>query len=760
MFESGQRAPSLSDKSKSLALQALLAENARLAADAKAATASQPALAANNLSWNDQRVEQALFDSGQRVTLIKDTKRAEMLQALLAESTRLAEKAKQQAPAKPSFFDWLRHLISPRALGTMGATLSILLAVVAYGLVGGARPATVASAQGSFALAEKRQGPLGIQWSLPRSYANASDKTISPGDEVIATSPVTITYDNGLGVTTTVVVASGAQLRVLPGTGVSVIKGEMQANSNAQAANEQFKIESIAATLVMTDASTRVKVEETGIISQYTDKGRVLVATATGMTEVAAGEQASIATDGQTEKGLQPPLVAGTKTDDGKVIFTAQAASGSTVVVLDSQTGNELASFIADKNGIVNGQIVPPPGTSATSIDFRTEADGKQSNSTAAVTDGTSISSSTNDTVLPPAPVKAPTEYSVPALSLPAFLPIEATGPRGAIVTFEVTATDLQQSSVPVTCNTTSGASFSIGTTPVECTATNSQGRTATGSFRIVVVDTTPPTLTMPQDKGISASFSGGAAVAFSVVATDSVDGTIVPQCSNGAGSTFQVGNTTVTCTATDKTGNAARGTFVVSVRDASAPILQLPEAVNASATSRSGAEVNFSATANDLIDGAISPVCTPRSGALFGMGSTTVNCVAIDKAGNDAKGSFSVVVRDQTPPSIDVPDTLVTQATAASGATVSFNTSANDVVDGSIGVTCSPRSGQVFTFGNTTVTCRATRLCWQCRISQLHSKCGGHNCASLEPAQHLERLGHKCKWRACHLLGIGQRLG
>ena len=63
------------------------------------------------------------------------------------------------------------------------------------------------------------------------------------------------------------------------------------------------------------------------------------------------------------------------------------------------------------------------------------------------------------------------------------------------------------------------------------------------------------------------------------------------------------------------------------------------------------GAEVTYSATANDEVDGNVSVNCTPASGSTFALGETTVECSATDAAGNKATGSFTVKVQDTLAP-------------------------------------------------------------------------------------------------------------
>jgi hypothetical protein len=145
---------------------------------------------------------------------------------------------------------------------------------------------------------------------------------------------------------------------------------------------------------------------------------------------------------------------------------------------------------------------------------------------------------------------------------------VAATGPNGAVVDFSASATDVVDGSVPVTCDANSGDTFALGTTTVNCSATDRHGNTATGSFNITVVDTTPPTIDAHPDITVTAQDSTGAVVNYTPPAThDIVDGDGVATCSPPPGTLFSIGDTTVTCTATDAAGNQATPvTFVVHV--------------------------------------------------------------------------------------------------------------------------------------------------------------------------------------------------
>ncbi|NND77188.1 MAG: HYR domain-containing protein [Flavobacteriales bacterium] len=70
-------------------------------------------------------------------------------------------------------------------------------------------------------------------------------------------------------------------------------------------------------------------------------------------------------------------------------------------------------------------------------------------------------------------------------------------------------------------------------------------------------------------------------------------------------------------------------------------------------------AVVNFTVTATDNC-GSATVVCIPASGAVFDIGTTTVNCTATDANGNTASCSFDVTVNDAEPPAIICPDDIV----------------------------------------------------------------------------------------------------
>src|SRR5439155_5020474 len=98
-----------------------------------------------------------------------------------------------------------------------------------------------------------------------------------------------------------------------------------------------------------------------------------------------------------------------------------------------------------------------------------------------------------------------------------------------------------------------------------------------------------------------------------------------------------------------------------------------------AEATSVLGATVSYVVSGTSAAGDAVTVSCVPVSGTRFSIGSTLVSCSAADATGNVATGTFTVVVRDTTPPSVLItspsPDVLI------SGSTVAVVVQASDVV-------------------------------------------------------------------------------
>lgn len=155
-----------------------------------------------------------------------------------------------------------------------------------------------------------------------------------------------------------------------------------------------------------------------------------------------------------------------------------------------------------------------------------------------------------------------------PSVSVPGAIVVEGDTLGGWASAWTATASDPEDGPLTPTCNPAAGTVLPLGLTTVTCSATDSFGHTASASFDVTVFDGTAPALAgVPGDLAVTTADPAGASVSWPApTATDVVDGDRPVTCAPASGSTFAVGTTTVTCSASDSSGNTASATFDVSV--------------------------------------------------------------------------------------------------------------------------------------------------------------------------------------------------
>ena len=230
-----------------------------------------------------------------------------------------------------------------------------------------------------------------------------------------------------------------------------------------------------------------------------------------------------------------------------------------------------------------------------------------------------------------------------PAVTVPGDMTVESTN-LGATVFFSASALDNVDGPLTPACVPASGSFFALGTTLVTCSATDSSGNTGSASFNVNVVDTIPPSITVPADITVEATGPSGANVGYTVTYKDNGSGIATYGCVP-AGPLYPLGTTNVVCSATDGVGNGNTASFNINVVDTTAPILSLPANMTVPQNVPGGAVVNFTVTATDVVDANPAIVCNPPSGSTFPPGVTTVNCTATDDYSNSSSGSFNVTV-------------------------------------------------------------------------------------------------------------------
>jgi len=324
-------------------------------------------------------------------------------------------------------------------------------------------------------------------------------------------------------------------------------------------------------------------------------------------------------------------------------------------------------------------------------------------------------------------------DLEAPVLTIPAAtLNVDADDTTGtAIVDFlavggfagsSITASDNVDTTVEISCSPASGSTFIVGSTPVTCTASddgpNASGEpnTTTGGFTLVVADVTPPSiLTLPVPIGGNlvkeATSAAGAIVTYTVQSSDNADPAPMIACLPVSGSVFPLGETNVTCTATDASGNSSSGAFTVAVEDTTDPVITAPADVTAEANGNPRSTVSIG---DALATDDVGPVSIVNDApADFPLGPTTVTWTATDAHGNSSSDTQTVTVQDTTAPTLSVPDDIGMASTSADGVEVSFAVSATDLFP--VATSCVDQdgfdveSGDVFPIGETTVTCTAT---------------------------------------------------
>jgi hypothetical protein len=157
-----------------------------------------------------------------------------------------------------------------------------------------------------------------------------------------------------------------------------------------------------------------------------------------------------------------------------------------------------------------------------------------------------------------------------PTLVLPASVTLEGHTAGGALAAYTAGATDAEDDPDPTpVCTPAVGEVIGLGTTTVHCAVTDSGGLRVSGSFPLTVEDTTPPSLTgLPDGLLLATGNRDGATLAYALpVATDVVDPNPKVACTQAPGEVAPVGASTVTCTATDGSGNSTSASFEVRVQ-------------------------------------------------------------------------------------------------------------------------------------------------------------------------------------------------
>ena len=298
------------------------------------------------------------------------------------------------------------------------------------------------------------------------------------------------------------------------------------------------------------------------------------------------------------------------------------------------------------------------------------------------------------------------TDNQAPTLTCPApIMANTAPGVCTAVVNYTPTIMD-NCPGATFLCSPPSGSTFPLGVTTVSCTGMDAVNNPATPcSFTVTVVDNQDPVISACPSPISQPAAAGQCSATVTYTPPTAMDncGAAPVVCAPASGSTFNVGTTTVTCTATDGSNRTASCSFTVTVTDTQNPTITCP--TNQSVTSNVPIAVNYPDPT--VMDNCPNPTfnCVPASGLVFAVGTTTVTCTATDASNNTASCMFTVSV---IPCTINCPmNQTAVAAMGSCAATVNYPAPTTTGMCGT--VTCSPASGSSFPVGITTVTCSTT---------------------------------------------------
>jgi Ca2+-binding RTX toxin-like protein len=244
-----------------------------------------------------------------------------------------------------------------------------------------------------------------------------------------------------------------------------------------------------------------------------------------------------------------------------------------------------------------------------------------------------------------------------PKISVPKMITVEATSEDQNIIELEgIYADDL----VGVTSITNDAPDvFPFGLTTITWVASDEAGNIATGSQQISVVDTTAPSIISPSDIEQEASSAQNNLVNLGKPQT--TDLVSVASITNDAPDAFPLGQTIVTWTVTDSSGNTASATQSVSIIDTTPPTIETPKDIEIEATS---SDENIVSLIPPIAADTVSEITITNDAPNYlQLGETTITWTVTDKEGNSATATQKVTVVDTTAPELTLPSDIIIDA-------------------------------------------------------------------------------------------------
>jgi Ca2+-binding RTX toxin-like protein len=288
-------------------------------------------------------------------------------------------------------------------------------------------------------------------------------------------------------------------------------------------------------------------------------------------------------------------------------------------------------------------------------------------------------------------------DTTVPTIITPQNIVREAVNPTlnfiqlGELVASDSVGIESISNDKPIT--------FQFGSTTVTWTVTDTSGNTSQATQVVTIIDTTAPDVSAPSDIVAEATdlsnnvIELGDATAYDIMNVASI--------TNDAPEFFPVGETIVTWTVTDLSGNSSTATQTVTIIDTITPSITTPDSITAEATSADSNTVELGiAIYNDLVD--ISSI-TNDAPEFFPVGKTIVTWTVTDSSGNSSTATQTVTIIDTTVPVLTVPEDVTITAFSLEKEVDVGTALAIDLVDSMPTVT--NNAPETFPLGDTLVT-------------------------------------------------------
>jgi hypothetical protein len=240
---------------------------------------------------------------------------------------------------------------------------------------------------------------------------------------------------------------------------------------------------------------------------------------------------------------------------------------------------------------------------------------------------------------------------------------------------------------------------FPLGSTTVTWTVTDTSGNISQAIQVVTLVDTTNPEIIAPSD--IVAEATGLSSTMIELGAVTAHDAMGIASLTEHTVELFVLGETTVTWTATDTSGNSASATQTVTIVDTTAPSITAPDPITVEATSAdSNIVILGNPVSSDLVD---NPSISNNAPDVFPLGETTVTWTATDTSGNSASATQTVTIVDTMAPQLTIPEDIMISAFSLEKQVEIGEAQANDLTGSTLTITND--APNTFSLGDTIVT-------------------------------------------------------